>query len=70
MGVPKGREAGLQYAKEFIEELKATGFVAGHSRSRACAGCWWRPPRSPRASPIHSGQRNPPYSITGRSWDR
>ncbi|MGH7372900.1 MAG: transporter substrate-binding domain-containing protein [Candidatus Rokuibacteriota bacterium] len=28
MGLPKGREAGLQYAREFIEEMKATGFVA------------------------------------------
>lgn len=28
MGLPKGREAGLQYAREFIEEMKASGFVA------------------------------------------
>ncbi len=28
MGTPKGREAGLLYLREFIEEMKASGFVA------------------------------------------
>jgi len=28
MGVPRGRDAGLAYAREFIEEVKASGFVA------------------------------------------
>jgi polar amino acid transport system substrate-binding protein len=28
MGMPRGRDAGLAYAKVFIEELKASGFVA------------------------------------------
>jgi polar amino acid transport system substrate-binding protein len=28
MGTPKGRDAGLRYLSEFIEEMKATGFVA------------------------------------------
>jgi polar amino acid transport system substrate-binding protein len=28
MGVPRGRDAGLAYAKAFIEEVKASGFVA------------------------------------------
>jgi polar amino acid transport system substrate-binding protein len=28
MGTPKGREAGLRYLREFIEEMKASGFVA------------------------------------------
>jgi polar amino acid transport system substrate-binding protein len=28
MGTPKGREAGLAYLRGFIEEMKATGFVA------------------------------------------
>jgi polar amino acid transport system substrate-binding protein len=28
MGIPQGRAAGLQYAREFIEEVKASGFVA------------------------------------------
>jgi polar amino acid transport system substrate-binding protein len=27
MGTPKGREAGLHYLREFIEEMKASGFV-------------------------------------------
>jgi polar amino acid transport system substrate-binding protein len=27
MGVPKGRDAGLSYAREFIEDAKASGFV-------------------------------------------
>ena len=28
MGTPKGREAGASYLREFIEEMKASGFVA------------------------------------------
>jgi len=28
MAVPKGREAGAKYVREFIEEMKASGFVA------------------------------------------
>ncbi|HEY7039139.1 MAG TPA: transporter substrate-binding domain-containing protein [Methylomirabilota bacterium] len=28
MGLPKGRDAGLAYAREFVEEMKASGFVA------------------------------------------
>ena len=28
MGTPKGRDAGLRYLREFIEEMKASGFVA------------------------------------------
>jgi polar amino acid transport system substrate-binding protein len=28
MGTPKGRESGLLYLREFIEEMKASGFVA------------------------------------------
>jgi polar amino acid transport system substrate-binding protein len=28
MGMPRGREAGLAYAKAFIEDVKASGFVA------------------------------------------
>jgi polar amino acid transport system substrate-binding protein len=28
MGVPKGREAGARYLRRFIEEMKASGFVA------------------------------------------
>mgnify|MGYP003878425603 CR=1 FL=1 len=28
MGMPRGREAGLRYLREFVEEMKASGFVA------------------------------------------
>ena len=28
MGIPKGREAGLKYLRDFVEEMKASGFVA------------------------------------------
>jgi polar amino acid transport system substrate-binding protein len=28
MAVPKGRDAGARYVHDFIEEMKATGFVA------------------------------------------
>jgi polar amino acid transport system substrate-binding protein len=28
MGTPLGRDAGLQYLKAFVEEMKASGFVA------------------------------------------
>jgi len=28
MAVPKGRDAGARYVRDFIEEMKATGFVA------------------------------------------
>jgi polar amino acid transport system substrate-binding protein len=28
MGTPKGREASVRYLREFIEEMKASGFVA------------------------------------------
>jgi polar amino acid transport system substrate-binding protein len=33
MGTPKGREAGARYLGMFVEEMKATGFVAGGSAS-------------------------------------
>jgi polar amino acid transport system substrate-binding protein len=28
MGTPRGREAGAKYLREFVEEMKASGFVA------------------------------------------
>jgi len=28
MGTPKGREAGARYLRAFVEEMKASGFVA------------------------------------------
>ncbi len=34
MGTPRGREAGARYLREFVEEMKASGFVAaGFARS-------------------------------------
>jgi polar amino acid transport system substrate-binding protein len=35
MGTPLGRDAGLRYLKAFVEEMKASGFVA---KSLARAG--------------------------------
>jgi len=32
MGTPKGREASVRYLREFIEEMKASGFVAAALR--------------------------------------
>jgi len=29
MGTPRGREAGARYLRQFVEEMKASGFVAG-----------------------------------------
>jgi len=28
MGTPRGRDAGAKYLREFVEEMKASGFVA------------------------------------------
>jgi polar amino acid transport system substrate-binding protein len=28
MGTPKGRDTGVRYLREFVEEMKASGFVA------------------------------------------
>ena len=28
MGAPRGREAGARYLRDFIEQMKASGFVA------------------------------------------
>jgi polar amino acid transport system substrate-binding protein len=28
MGTPRGREAGAKYLRQFVEEMKASGFVA------------------------------------------
>ena len=28
MAIPRGREAGARYVREFVEEMKASGFVA------------------------------------------
>lgn len=38
MGVPKGREAGARYVRDFIEEMKASGFVAQALRRHGIEG--------------------------------
>jgi polar amino acid transport system substrate-binding protein len=48
MGVPRGRDAGLAYAKEFIEELKASGFVARALEQSGVRGVPVAPPEPPR----------------------
>jgi polar amino acid transport system substrate-binding protein len=48
MGLPRGREAGLQYAREFIEEMKATGFVARSLEKSGVRGVPVAPPEPAR----------------------
>jgi polar amino acid transport system substrate-binding protein len=48
MGLPRGREAGLAYAKEFIEEMKASGFVARSLEKSGVRGVPVAPPEPPR----------------------
>jgi polar amino acid transport system substrate-binding protein len=48
MGMPRGRDAGLAYAKEFIEELKASGFVARALDASGVRGVPVAPPEPPR----------------------
>ena len=38
MGVPKGRDAGARYVRDFIEEMKASGFVAQALRRHGIEG--------------------------------
>ena len=44
MGTPKGREAGAKYLREFIEEMKASGFVARALERHRIAGAALAPP--------------------------
>jgi len=44
MGLPKGRDAGLAYAREFIEEMKASGFVARALETSGVRGVPVAPP--------------------------
>jgi len=48
MGLPKGRDAGLDYAKEFIEEMKASGFVARGLEKSGVRGVPVAPPEPVR----------------------
>ena len=47
MGLPKGRDAGLAYAKAFIEEMKASGFVAQALEKSGVRGVSVAPPEKP-----------------------
>jgi len=44
MGTPKGREAGAKYLREFIEEMKASGFVARALERHRVEGAAVAPP--------------------------
>jgi polar amino acid transport system substrate-binding protein len=44
MGTPKGREAGAKYLREFIEEMKASGFVARALERHRIEGAAVAPP--------------------------
>ena len=44
MGTPKGRDAGLAYLREFIEEMKASGFVARALERHRIEGAAVAPP--------------------------
>jgi len=44
MAAPKGRAAGVRYLAEFIEEMKASGFVAGALKRHGIAGAAIAPP--------------------------
>jgi polar amino acid transport system substrate-binding protein len=48
MGLPRGRDAGLAYAKEFIEEMKASGFVARSLEKSGVRGVPVAPPEPAR----------------------
>jgi polar amino acid transport system substrate-binding protein len=47
MGMPRGRDAGLAYAKAFIEEVKASGFVARALEKSGVRGVPVAPPEPP-----------------------
>ena len=61
MGTPKGREAGAKYLRDFVEEMKASGFVAQalerHRIEGACA-------------PEHQLNRFPNLSMPRRPYAR
>ena len=44
MAAPRGRPAGVRYLAEFVEEMKASGFVAGALRRHAIDGAVVAPP--------------------------
>ena len=44
MGTPKGRPAGLDYVRAFVEEMKASGFVARSLQRHRIEGAAVAPP--------------------------
>lgn len=46
MGMPQGREAGARYLREFVEEMKASGFVARALERHGIQGAQVAPPSS------------------------
>ena len=48
MGTPKGRDAGARYVHDFIEEMKASGFVAQALQRNGIQGAAVAPPGYPR----------------------
>lgn len=44
MGTPRGRDAGAKYLREFVEEMKATGFVAQALARHGIEGAMVAPP--------------------------
>jgi polar amino acid transport system substrate-binding protein len=44
MGTPRGREAGAQYLRAFVEEMKASGFVAAALARHQVEGALVAPP--------------------------
>jgi len=47
MGMPQGRAAGAQYLREFVEEMKASGFVAQSLARHRIEGAAIAPPAKP-----------------------
>jgi polar amino acid transport system substrate-binding protein len=45
MGTPKGRDEGARYLARFVEEMKASGFVAEGLRRSGQTGAVVAPPR-------------------------
>ena len=48
MGTPRGREAGAKYLREFVEEMKASGFVAQALERHRVEGASVAPPAAAR----------------------
>ena len=44
MGTPRGRDAGVKYLREFVEEMKATGFIAQALARHRIEGAMVAPP--------------------------